>query len=57
MTPLEYSREKSLDYSKVTSLEVAHIDIYEDTPKLDSEYSILLKPKRLSKVRYRRYKT
>ena len=58
MTPLEYSREESLDYEKTTPLEVAHIDIYEheDILKLDEVYLRLLRLKRLSRVRHSRYK-
>ena len=51
-------KEASLDYSKVTPLEVAHIDAYEykDIPKLDEVYLRLLRPKRLSRIRYTRCK-
>ena len=55
MTP-SILKKASLDYSKVTPLEVAYIDIYEDTPKLDAEYIILLKLKRSSRIRHTRYK-
>ena len=62
-TGLEYNKvtpsvlkEASLDYSKVTPLEIAHMDVYKDTPKLDGEYIVLLKLKRLDRVRYSRYK-
>ena len=56
MTPLEYGRETSSNHKKATPLEIAHVDIHEDAPKLDAEHIILLKPKRLSRVRYSRYK-
>ena len=32
------------------------MDVHEDTPKLDAEYIVLLKLKRLGRVRYSRYK-
>ena len=60
-TSLEYNKvtpsvlkETSLDYSKVTPLEVAYIDIYKykDILKLDEVYLRLLRPKRLSRIRY-----
>ena len=47
------------EHSKVTPLEVAYLDeaqIHEDTPKLDAKYVALLKLKRLSRIRYARYK-
>ena len=58
MTPLEHGRETSSEYGNKKSipLEVAYVDIYKDAPKLDAEYMVLLKPKRLSRVRYSRYK-
>ena len=52
----EHGYKPSLDQEKATPLEVAHIDIYEDTPKLDAEYIVLLKLKRLGRVRHSRYK-
>ena len=32
------------------------MDIHEDAPKLDAEYVVLLKLKRLSRIRHARYK-
>ena len=55
ITPLVL-KEASLDYSKVIPLEVAYIDTHKDTPKLNAEHIVLLKPKRLSRIRYTRYK-
>ena len=51
-------KEASLDYNKVTPLEVAYIDIhkYKDILKLDELYLRLLRLKRLSRIRYSRYK-
>ena len=46
-----------MDYSKIYPLEIAYIDIYKDNPKLDAEYIILHKLKRLSRIRYSRYKS
>ena len=40
----------------MTPLEIAHVDIHEDASKLDAEYIVFLKLKRLSRVRYSRYK-
>ena len=59
MTPSEHANETSIEYGKVTPLEVGHLDeaqIHEDTPKLDAEHVALLKPKRLSRIRHTRYK-
>ena len=64
MTPLEYGEATSSkynkndlsDYGKETPLEVAYLDVYEDTPKLNAEYIVLLKLKRLGRVRYSRCK-
>ena len=59
MTPSEHANETSIEYGKVTPLEVAHLDeaqIYEDTLKLDAEHVALLKPKRLSRIRHARCK-
>ena len=57
VTPLVL-KEASLDYIKVTPLEVAHIDIheYKDILKLDELYLRLLRLKRLSRIRHTRYK-
>ena len=55
-TPLKYSKTAGLDYEKATPLEVAQVNIHNDTLKLDAEYIILLRPKRLSRIRHTRYK-
>ena len=55
MTP-SVLKEASLDHGKVTPLEVAHMDVYEDALKLDAEHIVLLKLKRLSRVRHSRCK-
>ena len=52
----KYDQDNLSDYGKVTPLEVAHVDIHEDAPKLDAEHIVLLKLKRLSRVRYSRCK-
>ena len=51
-------KEASLDHSKVTPLEVAHIDVheYKDILKLDEAHLRLLRPKRLGRIRHTRYK-
>ena len=51
-------KKASLDYGKVTPLKVAYIDIYKykDILKLDEVYLRLLRLKRLSRIRYSRYK-
>ena len=54
---LEYSREKSLDYEKVTRLETIDIDTYKDSPdNLNKVYLRLFRLKTLSRIRYTRYK-
>ena len=57
-TPSEHTNETSIEHKKATPLEVAHLDVYEykDIPKLDEAYLRLLRPKRLSRIRYARYK-
>ena len=52
----KYNKNNLSNYSKETPLEVAYIDIHEDTPKLNAEYIVLLKSKRLSRIRQSRYK-
>ena len=44
----------SIDYSKVNPLVVTYLD--KNTLKLDAEYVVLLKLKRLRKLRYTRHK-
>ena len=44
------------EHSKVTPLEVAYVDVHEDAPKLNAEYIVLLKLKRLGRVRHSRCK-
>ena len=46
-------KKASLDYNKVTPLEVAYIDVYkrEDILKLDEVHLRLLRSKRLSRIR------
>ena len=63
-TSLDYNKltssvpkEASLDYSKMTTLKIPHVDTYKDTPKLNEEYIVLLKLKRLSSARYSKYKS
>ena len=52
----KYNKNTLSDQGKETPLEVAYMDIYKDTPKLDVEHVVLLKLKRLSRIRYSRYK-
>ena len=44
-----------MKYRKVSHLEIAYVDIYKDTAKIDEEYIVILKLKLLSSVRYNRY--